>query len=934
MTSLSIGPMRDVAGVEELVGRDAERARIAELIAGARAGAGGVLALRGEPGIGKTALLHEARALAEDELGVLAATGVEGESEIPFAALLTLLGPALPMLDRLPERQRAALEGALALGPPAGGDLLTLGAAVLGLLDAAAEERPLLVLVDDAQWLDRASAEVVLFAARRLEGERVALLLAIRDGEGDELNLAGIPELRLAGLGRADAARLLGRIASAPPGGVVDALVEATGGNPLALIELPAALSPEQLGGSEPVGEPVAVGARLRDAFLRRVQALSAPARHALLLAAASSSDDVEPVVRAARALGIDIGALEEAERAGLIELSGEERGFRHPLVRAAVYHGADPAERRRAHAALADAEVLPARRAWHLAAAATAPDDAAAEQLEAAAQEALARAGQGAAAAALERAARLTSAGPERAARLVRAAEQRLLAGSAGRAVELANEALEQNPSTLTRALAGQVLSRLELLRGSLDSAHRRGVEAAELVMADHPEVAAGMLMEAGLPGFMAGRIETALTTMKRAYDLAEERAPAIGAAPAVLYGAALTISGHFEEGAPLLGRWLETHVPERMLMSPPELIGATQSLTWIEQYEAVRSICDRLIDLARSVGAAGPLQLALAQRADVNYRLGDWSQARADASESVRLAEATGQLVQACFPLVVLARLEVAIGRREDAQRRWAEVSAVSDRSGMGSMRAYIAAARCLDALATGDVEAAVAAGREARELVTGFGMRDPSVLHWQGDLIEALVRAGHDDEARAEIDALTSQAQLTGRAWVAAAAARGRGLLAPADEFDACFAEALAHHARGADPFERGRTELAYGERLRRARRPVDAREVLRAALATFERLGAEPWARRARAELRASGGATPAAPGSALSNELTAQELEVALLATRGMTNREAAAALYLSPKTIEAHLSRVYRKLGVRSRTELAARLGGSGAVQT
>jgi DNA-binding CsgD family transcriptional regulator len=910
---------------EGLVGREPEIQRIEALLAAARTGRSGVLGLRGEPGIGKTALLREARARGGDDFLVLSATGAEGESDIPYAALYTLLTPVFELIDTLPELQRAALGGALALGPPSGGDQLTIGTAVLGLFDAAAEERPLLVMVDDAQWLDSASAAALLFAARRLGAERIALMLGIRDREGLPLDTTGITEVTLAGLGPDAAQELLTRGADGrvPSETVVDGLLAATAGNPLALLELPASLSRDQLAGAEPLGDPLAIGARLRSAFLQRVQALSDQARGALLLAAASSSERIEPVAGASAALDTSVAALDEAERGGLIELYDDTLRFHHPLVRAAVYHGAEAAERRRAHRALAEVETSPSRRAWHLADAAVGPDEEAAAALEAAAAEALSRGGQGAAAAALERAAYLTPAGAQRAARLVNASGQRLVAGSAERAVKLAEEALEMDPPQATRAQAQHVLSRLEALRGSLDAAHARGVQAAELIEQSDPDSAVDMYLEAGLPGFMSGRIEMAVDTCKRAYELARDRDAAVRMRATVLYGAALTIAGRFEEGRPLLERWLETHQPERMLTSPPELIGSTQSIVWIEEYDACLAACDQVIELARSLGASGPLQLALGQRAEVNYRLGHWTQSRADASESIRLAEATGQAAQGSYPLVVLSRLEAAIGLTDEAERHTSELVQVAAASGMGSMAAYIAAVQCLDRLGGGHVSQAADRGREVREITEGFGMLDPSVIQWRADFIEALVKSSREDEARAELKVFAEQAARTGRPWPNAAVARCRGLLADDGEIDAAFEEALAWHARGADPFERARTELSYGERLRRVPRPGHARPHLRAALTGFERLGAEPWARRARGELRASGGATPPVQ-QAVSRDLTAQELEVAALVARGSTNREAAAALFLSPKTVESHLSRIYRKLGVRSRTELAS----------
>ena len=913
-----------------LVGREAEVARADGALASARGGESAALAFRGEPGIGKTALLAEARGLAGPDFAVLSATGVEGESDIPYAALYTLLSPVVELLDSLPVLQRAALGGVLALGPPMPSDQLTVGTAVLGLLDAAAEKQPLLAIVDDAQWLDTASAGALLFAARRLGAERIALLLGIRDGEGLPLDLAGLTEVRLTGLERGAARELLTRGAGgqAPAEDVVDGLVSATAGNPLALLELPSSLSAEQLAGAAPLEDPLAIGERVQSAFMRRVAALPRQVRDALLLAAAGSSEQIEPVAKAAPALDTRVDLLEEAERAGLIELHGDRLRFRHPLVRAAVYHGAEPADRRRAHRALADGESSAARRAWHLADAAVGPDEEAAAALEAAAAEATSRGGQGAAGAALERAAYLTPAGPARAARLVNASGQRVLAGSAERAVELAQEALESDPPQATRAHAQHVLSRLEAMRGSLDAAHDRGVEAAELIEASDPDSAVAMYLDAGLPGFMAGRIDMAVRTCGRAYELAQGRDEAVSTPATVLYGAALTIAGRFEEGLPLLERWLEVHIPERMLMSPPELIGSTQSITWIEEYDGCLAVCNRVIELARSLGAAGPLQLSLAQRAEVHYRLGDWTQSRADASESIRLADATGQAVQASYPLVVLSRLEAASGLTGEAERRTDALAEMAAAAGMGSMSAYIAAVRCLDRLGRGDVAEASEKGREVQEVVEGFGMLDPSVIQWRADFVEALVKSGREEEAEIEVEKFAEQAQRTGRPWPNAAVARCRGLLAPDAALDGHFEEALEWHARGADPFERARTELSYGERLRRARRPGHARPRLRAALETFERLGAEPWARRARGELRASGGAAPPARHIA-SHELTSQELEVSMLVARGSTNREAAAALFLSPKTVEAHLSRIYRKLNVRSRTELASAMAAS-----
>lgn len=471
--------------------------------------------------------------------------------------------------------------------------------------------------------------------------------------------------------------------------------------------------------------------------------------------------------------------------------------------------------------------------------------------------------------------------------------------------------------------------MSRIELMRGSLGRAHELGVAAAERVEGEDPARAVMTLYEAALPCFMSGRIELARDTSARAHALCAGLDGQVVEASAVIYGSALVIAGESERGRALIGVWDASHEPELLLVNPPLLLAGTQSLMWMEEYETSLANCDAVIELSRALGAIGPLQLTLGQRSDLHYRLGDWEQARADASESVRLAEDTGQLVQGTFPLAVLTRLEAALGLVEESRLHAREVMGLARSAGMDSMLSYVAAAECLERLGSGEVEQAVADGREVRRLLEGFGMRDPSVVQWRPDFIEALVRADLCEEAAAELVLFEEQASRAQRPWVLGAAARCRGLLADERAFEAEFEAALAHHAQGADPFERARTELAYGECLRRARRPSEARRPLRSALETFDALGAEPWARRARSELRASGGSVPAA-GRAISRELTGQELEVALRVARGATNRETAAALYLSPKTVEAHLGRVFRKLGVRSRTQLAMIVGVEG----
>jgi DNA-binding NarL/FixJ family response regulator len=920
---------------EPLLGRDGEQAAIEELLTEARASRGGVIAVRGDPGIGKTSVLTRARAQAEG-FRVLHASGVQSEARIPFGALLSLLRPALGVLEDLPERQRLALAGALAVGPPAPGDPLTIGAATLGVLAAAGGGGPLLVVVDDAHWLDEASAGALLFAARRLGHDPVAMVLATREGEGTPLDLAGIPVLELRGLDRDAALALLVRENPGLDGAGVERALDVAAGNPLALLEL--AELPGGWAADAAAGLPPAVGPAVEAAFSRRIEALPAATQRVLLLAAAGEAEPLERLAAAARRLGLGLDALAPAEAAGLVELGPDRIHFRHPLVRSAGYQRADPADRRVAHGALA--EVLDdgrsgLRRAWHLAAAAVGPHEAVAAALERAAGEARVRLGVAAAATALERAARLTPAGNERGRRLVAAAGDRILAGATAAGVALLDEAAGDVADPRLQVKAGALRGRAELLRGSLAQSHELLAGVAERVCAEDPQQAALLLLEAALPCFMAGRLAAAVSTTARAHELTGELGGPVAALAALELGSALAISGSDHERAERLvvDNALEIDGTD-LLLSPSSIVGILQSLTWYERYADGLDVADRARSVAEATGAFGVIPMVLAARCDIEYRTGAWTAARAHAAESVRLAEGAGQEMQTAFPLNALARLEAARGQEQSAVECSARALAIAGESGMRSMEVYAGAALGLLDLGAGRPERAAERLLRVRDACEEFGMRDPSVVQWRPDLVEALLRCGRVEEAHAEAAVYAAQAQLTRRANVLATAARLRGLLAADDdEAQRCFAEAVDSHARGADPFERARTELAAGERLRRARRSAQAREPLRSALATFVALGAEPWARRARTELRASGGA-PVAVATGHAERLTGQELEVALLVSVGASNREVAAALLLSVRTVEVHLSRVYRKLGLRSRTELAALMARDAAALT
>ena len=920
-----------------LLGRDVECARIDRLLDDARSGVSGALVVRGEAGIGKTALCEYA-AGAAGGMTLLSVRGAESESEIPFSALSGLLRPVLRSLGAIPGPQRGALEGALAIGPPVGGggDRFTVCAATLSVLASASEERPVLAIVDDAQWLDASSTEALLFAARRLEAEGVAVLFATRDGAGDPIGRAGLAELPLEGLGRDVAKQLLLDHTARPIAElVVERIVTATAGNPLALMEIPGFLTDAQLGGAEPLPDPLPVGRPLEEAFLRRVQELPDEVQRALLVASASNSGDTATIARALEAMGVRAAALDRAEVEGLVTLDGDRLEFRHPLVRSAVYQGATPAARRAVHRVLAESstgEESADRRAWHLAAATPAPDDDVARALEDAALSARSRGGHAAAASAFERAARLTPGDEERARRLLEAADDARRAGAFDQALELLAEALESTEDPRARADVQHLRGVLETWRGSPMTAHDLLAAEAPLIEERDPAKAALMLADAAWPCFMAGELYQGLATARRACEVAERAGDVERLLTSVILAMALILRGEDTSGADLLLRLRPQLESSEPLAKAEQLVlAAGHALTWVEEYAVARQLVSRVIDEGRAQSSPGTLPYALASLSEIDFRTGNWAAAYAGASEALRLSTEMGQASSLSFSLVCVARIEAAQGREADCRahaNRAFELAAF----GVRSIVAYAASALGLLELGLGKSDAAIGHLENMARIVPRHGVGEPNSVQWAPDLIEAYVRSGRTREAERALADLEERAAATRRTWALAAAARCRGLLATDEELDREFEEAFRWHERTPTPFERARTELCLAERLRRARRRIDARERLHSALETFERLDAAPWEERVHAELAAAGEKTRRRATSA-AQELTPQELQVALIVAGGATNREAGAALFLSPKTIEAHLGRIYRKLSVRSRTELASRLASEGALE-
>ena len=922
-----------------LYGRSREREQLTELVRGAAAGRSFALLVEGPAGIGKSVLLEEAVAAAAATT-VLRTTGHEAESGIPYGALSELLAPVLDRLGDLAEAQRSALAGALALEEARPRDRFAVPAAVLGLLSMLAEERPLLVVVDDVHWLDPASREAVLFVAQRVGAEGVGVLLAARDSDGGPIEApAGLARLRLAPLARDDALALLrdgersGGAAVADD--VAEELLRASAGNPLALRELPRALTSAQRSGEAPLGGPPASGSRVQAAFERQLAELPAQTRGALCLIAAGSGCPPEAVAEALARIGVGEQALARAREAGLLVERGGRLDFRHPLLTAAAYHAAPSAERCAAHVALAAAVGDVHHRAWQLSGAALGADPAAAAALREAGEQARLRGAHGEAARAFGRAAELTEEAGARAALELESARDHAVAGHGELALELAARAGSESRDALVREGAEHLRAHL-LMRGGdpLEAVGALKALAARAVDEGDRARSARYLLEASFAHMFRGEMAALSDLAAQAREVAAPESPELAMAAAVAEGEALIALGLSTEGEALLTAAEPLLHGFDPLSDLAELVGmAAMASLWTERFDRAERIVTRMVGVARDAAAVGRLPFPLGVRSQLHWRRGRWAAAYADAEEAVRLSGETGQAGTRALTLATLTRAEAGIGRLEQARAHGQEGVALSEVAAGAATVLHSLAAAGFAELTAGRAEAAAALLTRAEAIDRGLPLGEPAVTMYAGDLVEALVRVGRREEAERALARLQEGAARTAGAWSNAVAARGRLLLAEEGELDALGEEALRWHAQVDMPFERARTELVLGERLRRARRRADARERLGNALAALERLGAEPWAQRARTELRATGGPAQAAGAreAAPVEELTPHELQVALLVAEGRTNREVGAALFLSAKTIEHHLSAIYRKLGLRSRTQLAALLAGETA---
>ncbi|WP_030669657.1 helix-turn-helix transcriptional regulator [Streptomyces sp. NRRL B-1347] len=917
-----------------LIGRQDDLRRLDALLRAARESRGGALVLRGEPGIGKSALLRQSAESATGFL-VLRASGAEFEMELPFAALHQLLGPVTGHLEALPAPHRKALEVAFGLdtGTP---DPFLVGVASLGLLVETVRERPLLCVVDDAQWLDRASAKALAFLARRVSAESIALVFAVRE-PSPLPEFGGLPGHALRGLGAADARALLAAAVRAPLDEHVRARILAEArGNPLALVELPRTAGLAGMAGG--FAEPDSIPGVIEQSFRARLALLPSAARLLVTVAAADPIGDPELLWRAAEHLGIDAAAA--AESVPLVEFGARIR-FSHPLARSAAYRAAAPEERRRAHGALAaatDPVTDPDRRAWHRAQAGAGPDEQVAAELEASATRAQERGGVAAAAAFLERSAALTISPVRRAERTLAAVRAKLSVGDFDAAADLLATVRTDDPGRAARA---------DLLRGRLSFARRRGDEgptahllrAAARLAATDPAWSRECSLDAVEMGLLLGGFEEVVEAVRETETRGD---PVSGAAESGTAAPGTTDSGTAAPGttAP------ETAAPETAALgkvapgSPPSgtpavltglislvsdghltagdilrpVVGDPGHEVWARRpslgfmlatelwhFESLHGIAARAVTAGRESGSFHALPIALAMRATAAVHRGAFGAAAELISEEEAIADATGA-APLVYPRLHLAALR---GRREEAVALFASVDHRM------SLSVQWATAVLSNGLA--DYPAALKAARQAFEYgaIGTAGLALP-------ELVEAAVRCGEPETAAAAHAALRQRTQAGRQAWGLGVEAYARALVT-GDE--SAYQEAIDLLDDSSLVVYRARAQLLYGEWLRRQGRRRDARSALRLAHGTLSDLGMEAFAERAAGELRATGEQARSRTAQA-TDQLTMQEVHIARLVADGATSKEVAAKLFLSPRTVDAHLRNIFRKLGLTSRRQL------------
>jgi DNA-binding CsgD family transcriptional regulator len=899
-----------------LFGRERERTAIDRLLQASAHGESSSVLLRGEAGIGKTALLAHA-AQHSRERTVLRVVGVEGESDLAFAGLDGLLRPILDKIDELPQAQAEALSGALGLAPSLGSDRLLVSAAVLSLLAAAADDRPLLCLIDDVQFLDAASTEALLFSARRLGAEPVAMIFGVREGSGREIAAPGLQELALEGLGAEAAARLLEASAPGASEPVREWLLAQAAGNPLALLELPVGLSAAQLHGRAAIPETTPLTAGLRAAFVQRIDRLPAETRIALLITALDDREEVATVMPALGEAELPEDALDAAEQDGLLRITDGKVEFRHPLVRSALLEASTHSQRRAGHAALAAALVDDQdadRRAWHQALASVTADAEVAHALEASGRRYLGRGGHASAATAFARAAELTSDEGLRADRLGAAADAAWAAGQPERARDLIARALPLASGEL-RAELLYLRGVIEARTGDLRSAIAVLVEAADA--SENGSLKLDALTEAMEAANYAGDYAQAVALGARA-GVIEPRSDIDRFRVDALSGMAAVLAGDHERADSLL---LEAIRRADQFEDPPPLIWAALMATMGNMggpFADGLPYSTRAVTIARQRGLLSILPLALWAQANALDGLGRFNLARSAAEEGIRLASDFGHRSGMGWNLTVIAFLDALRGDESGAREHADEAIKLA---GIGGATLIVGIAEWALAL----LDLTLGRPDEATDrllLLTAVERPESNPLAglWSiPDLIEAAARSGRLEEAADRFERYSDWMQHSSSTARRSVFARCRALVGEGDVREN-FEAALAPDAP-ISPFLEARTELLYGEWLRRERQRRESRRHLRRAAELFRQVGTTPWEERAETELRASGETARQRDPSTL-DQLTPQELQIAGLVASGMTNRQIAEQLFLSPRTIDYHLRKIFSKLGVASRTEL------------
>jgi DNA-binding CsgD family transcriptional regulator len=908
-----------VSGVP-LLGRERECDVLDRVLDAAREGHGSVLAMYGEPGVGKTALLDYAIEAGAD-FSVARAVGVEGEMELPFAALHQFCLPTLHLMEHLPDPQRAALGVALGLDTGRPPDAFLVGLAVLNLLSEMAEEQPLLCVVDDAQWLDRASAGVLAFVARRILAGRIAKVFVAREPIAA---LHGLAELHVQPLGHRDSRALLESVLPARlDDRVLERIVVETRGNPLALLELPRGLTPAQLAGGFGLPAALPLSARIEQSFARRLARLPRDARRLVLVAAADPTGDAALEWRAAERLGIADAAAHNAESGGLLAFDAGVT-FRHPLVRSAVYQAAGPEERSEVHRALAEATdpaIDPDRRAWHLAQAATRPDEDVAAELERSAARAQARGGFAAAAAFLERSAALTPDAARRATRELAAADAKQQAGALNDALALVASAEAGPLDEGQRAQADVIRARVSFAADRGNDAPPLLLAAAKRLVSRDAAAAREIYLDALTGALFAGRLGgevDARQVAAAARGAPPPESPA-HAADLLLEALAALITDGAAAGTPVLREALEAFASDD--------IGTEEGLRWlwlagraagyVWDYENWDLLTERQLRIGRDSGALAVLPLSLSTRAGVELFAGNLAEASSLIAEANAITDATdGRNV----PYAPLA-LAVFRGREPDASRL-IQTTTEDFRArgeGMGLTLALWATAYLHNGLARYDV--ALAAAEQAAE--------DPHELWFSPwtmvELVEAAARTGNTERGARALEVLRETTQASGTPWARGLEARSAALLADGHAAETQYREAIEYLEPTRLRVDLARAHLLYGEWLRRERRRTDARFELKAAHELFSEFRMDAYAERARVELEATGGRARKRTVETR-DDLTPQEAEISRLVAQGHTNREIAAQLFISPSTVEYHLRKVFRKLDVKSRTQLARRM--------